>query len=65
MDAPKVFWKYYDLLRRKKITIQEFSNLSGLNKQNIEQILKDLDLEEKSDEICEERWYNNKNAWRA
>lgn len=27
---PKVFWKYYDLYRRKQISLEEFSRLSGL-----------------------------------
>ncbi len=25
MEIPKSFWKYYDMYRRKKISLQEFS----------------------------------------
>ena len=30
VTPPKVFWKYYDLYRRKQISLEEFSRLSGL-----------------------------------
>lgn len=30
IEIPKKFWKYYDLYRRGKMTIEEFSNQSGL-----------------------------------
>lgn len=31
LEIPKCFWKYYDLYRRKKISLSEFSCLSGLS----------------------------------
>ena len=31
VDIPKIFWEYYDLFRRKKMTINEFSNKTGLS----------------------------------
>ena len=30
-EPPKVFWQYYDLYRRGKITIDEFRSLSGIS----------------------------------
>jgi len=30
-EPPKVFWQYYDLYRRGKITIDEYRNLSGIS----------------------------------
>ena len=50
MDAPNAFWKYYDLFRRKKITLLDFSQLSGLQTSQIVYILEILGLEEKKDE---------------
>ena len=38
---PNIFWKYYDLYRRKQITIEQFSLFSGLAEKEIQQ---DLDL---------------------
>lgn len=61
MEAPKCFWKFYDQFRRKKITIKEFSRLSGIKCEQIRCYLKDLRSEEKSDEKRDERWYNIKN----
>jgi len=28
---PKIFWQYYDLYRRRKITIDEFSDKTGIS----------------------------------
>lgn len=33
MDIPKIFWKYYDLYRRKLITFSDFMVLSGINRE--------------------------------
>ena len=29
-EPPKTFWKYYDLFRRKQITLEQFSQLSKI-----------------------------------
>ena len=29
-DPPKAFWKYYDLYRRKQITLDEYAVMTGL-----------------------------------
>jgi hypothetical protein len=41
-DPPKIFWKYYDLFRRKQITLEQFSSLSHLSKKEITTFLKNL-----------------------
>lgn len=30
MDIPKIFWKYYDVYRRRMITFAEFVTLTGI-----------------------------------
>ena len=30
-EPPKVFWKFYDLYRRGKITLDEYRNSSGIS----------------------------------
>lgn len=30
IEIPKKFWKYFDLYRRGKMTVEEFSKQSGL-----------------------------------
>lgn len=30
MNIPKIFWKYYDMYRRKIITLTEYETLSGI-----------------------------------
>ena len=42
MEIPNSFWKYYDLFRRKQITLDDFSRLSGLSKEEISDYLKRL-----------------------
>lgn len=32
-DIPKVFWKYFDLYRRKLITLREYARLSGIEEE--------------------------------
>ena len=41
-DIPKIFWKYYDLYRRKIITIKQFSELSNLSIKQIKTFLQIL-----------------------
>lgn len=41
-SPPKVFWKYYDLYRRKQISLAEFSRLSGLSEKAIQAFIKTL-----------------------
>ena len=36
---PNIFWKYYDIYRRKQITIEQFSLFSGLAEKEIQQYL--------------------------
>ena len=47
INAPKEFWKYFDLFRRKKICLFEFSYLSGIPISEILLFLKCLSLEKK------------------
>lgn len=42
MDIPKIFWAYYDLFRRKQITLAQFSEKSGLSMEEITRILKEI-----------------------
>lgn len=42
MAIPKIFWKYYDLYRRNKINLEEFSQKTGLTKTEIEAYLKEI-----------------------
>lgn len=39
-DIPKVFWKYFDLYRRKKITLYQYSESTGLSIPDIKKFLK-------------------------
>ncbi len=61
MEVPNVFWKYYDLFRRKKITLLEFSQLSELQTTQITYFLENLGLEEKKDEKWKRKCYNKRN----
>ena len=56
-QIPKVFWKYYDLYRRKLLTLDEFHKLSGLDKNEIIQILERIE-NEKHDDFLRDVWYN-------
>lgn len=38
-DIPKIFWKYYDLFRRKKITLSQYSEETGLSVPDIKRFL--------------------------
>ena len=41
-SLPKVFWKFYDLYRRKQITLLEFSRLTGLSEKTLRSYLRTL-----------------------
>lgn len=42
-EIPKIFWKYYDLYRRKKMTIQEYGENTGLQIENIRYYLMQIE----------------------
>lgn len=46
MNIPKIFWKYYDLFRRKEISLEEYSQKSGLTKTEIKGYLKEISKKE-------------------
>ena len=41
-DIPKIFWKYYDLFRREKITLTQYSENTGLTVLEIEKFLGEI-----------------------
>lgn len=45
-NAPKSFWKYYDLFRRKKMTLEQFVTLSKLPEHIVLSFLKELGFSE-------------------
>lgn len=42
MDIPKIFWAFYDLYRRKQITLTQFSERTELPEDEINRILKEI-----------------------
>lgn len=42
MDIPKIFWAFYDLFRRKQLTLDRFSEKTELPKEEITRILKEI-----------------------
>ena len=46
-DIPKTFWKYYDLYRRHKITLFQYSESSGLQTWEIKNYLKAIEEEQR------------------
>ncbi len=42
LEPPKVFWKYYDLYRRKKISLSEYAAATGLSAFAIRHFLKNV-----------------------
>ncbi len=42
MEIPKIFWAYYDLFRRKQLTLAQFSQKTGLAKEEVTRILKEI-----------------------
>ena len=46
-DIPKIFWKYYDLYRRHKITLSQYSESSGLETWEIKNYLKAIEEEQR------------------
>jgi len=51
--APKSFWKYYDLYRRKKINLHEYATLSLIAEKELVLLLARLYLSQKTGEISE------------
>jgi len=41
-NIPKVFWKYFDLFRRGKLSLSEYSILSELSEQELVRLLTSL-----------------------
>ncbi len=42
IEPPKAFWKFYDLYRRKQISLKQFSQQSGLSIYEIQRFLKTI-----------------------
>lgn len=42
MEIPKIFWAYYDLFRRKQISIQEFAAKTGLSEMEIRSFVRKI-----------------------
>ena len=42
LEPPKVFWKYYDLYRRKRISLSEYATATGLSAFAIRHFLKNV-----------------------
>ena len=42
MEIPKIFWAFYDLFRRKQLTLSQFSEKTGLTKEEIAHFLKEI-----------------------
>ena len=42
MIIPKVFWKYYDLFRRKQITLSQFSKETALSEEQLLRFLQEI-----------------------
>ena len=51
--APKSFWKYYDLYRRKKINLHEYAALSLIAEKELVLLLAQLNFSQKKGEISE------------
>lgn len=41
-EPPKIFWKYYDLYRRKCLSLNEYASVTGLSTVAIRYYLKDI-----------------------
>ena len=42
MDIPKIFWAFYDLFRRKQLTLPQFSERTNLPEEEIARILEEI-----------------------
>ena len=42
LEPPKVFWKYYDLYRRKRISLSEYATATGLSSFTIRHFLENI-----------------------
>ena len=49
-EAPKSFWKYYDLYRRKLLSLSEYSILSCISEKDLKMLLWALSFSQKGDE---------------
>ena len=45
ISIPKIFWKYYDLYRRKQISIDEYQKLTGISKEELLEYLNEVQKE--------------------
>lgn len=41
-DIPKIFWKYFDSFRRGKLSLSDFSQMSGIKEQTLLDLLQKL-----------------------
>ena len=41
-NIPKIFWAFYDLYRRKQITLDEFSQKTNIAKKNLQKYLQQI-----------------------
>ena len=48
-NIPKSFWKYYDLYRRKRISLEKFQSLTGIDIITLSNYIKTIKDETKDD----------------
>lgn len=60
ISIPNAFWKYYDLYRRKKITIDAFQQFSGIGKDELLAYLKEVEVKTDDDFLPLMRYNTNK-----
>lgn len=39
VEPPKIFWKYFDLYRRKKLTLADYTQKTGISEERLEEYL--------------------------
>ena len=44
IDIPKIFWKHFDLFRRGKLSLSDFSNLFGLAESELLRFLTNIQI---------------------
>jgi len=47
MNIPKIFWKYYDLYRRRQITFNEYVTLSDIKEELLTEYLNYIGKDDK------------------
>ena len=57
VNIPKIFWKYFDLYRRKLLTLDDFQHLSNIDREKIVTFLSEIEAES-HDDFSEMMWYN-------